>query len=435
MQELQEPKPGYKRVKFLFGKNEDIPLDWAVVKLIDSCKSKPQYGAALAAIPINSSLPRYIRITDLHDDGSLRIEDKVSINENDAQPYLLSEGEILFARTGATVGKTYAYKKEDGVCAFAGYLIRFVPDEQRLDVKFLLYYTHSYNYWRWLKSIYTEGVQPNVNAEQYSRMLIIKPPMIEQQKIASILSKINQLIQKTDQIIEQTQRLKKGLMQTLLIKGIGHTKFKKVKSFFGKYEQLPEGWRVVKLGEVAKIRYGLSQPPQEDKNGIPMIRATNIKKGKILDNGILRINASSIPKSSDLHLQPGEVIVVRSGAYTGDIGYVTDKFEGAIVGYDLVISPSEHISTIFLANYLLGSKVQDYFSQLKSRVAQSHLNAQQVSDTVVYLPSLSEQKHIDSIILNIDSKISLETNQRNEFNSLKRGLMQKLLTGKIRVKV
>ena len=121
---------------------------------------------------------------------------RLSINEQDAKPSLLSEGEILFARTGATVGKTYAYKKEDGVCAFAGYLIKFVPDVEKLDVKFLFCYTHSYNYWRWLKSIYTEGVQPNVNAEQYSRMLIIKPPIFEQQNIASILSKVDGLIQK-----------------------------------------------------------------------------------------------------------------------------------------------------------------------------------------------------------------------------------------------
>jgi hypothetical protein len=79
------------------------------MKLIDLCKSKPKYGAAIAAIPMNCSLPRYIRITDLDDDGLLKNDYRVSIKEEDAKPYILSEGEILFARTGS-VGRTYVYK-------------------------------------------------------------------------------------------------------------------------------------------------------------------------------------------------------------------------------------------------------------------------------------------------------------------------------------
>ena len=174
------------------------------------------YRAALPALPKKPSLPRNVRITDLDDDGLLKNEEWVSIAEQDAKPYILSEGDVLFARTGATVGKTYTYKKKDGICAFAGYLIRFLPDEERLNTDFLFYYTHSFNYWRWLKSIYTEGVQPNVNAEQYSRMLLIKPPILEQQKIASILLNVDNSAQRQQSYRQLLAVLKKGLMQNLL---------------------------------------------------------------------------------------------------------------------------------------------------------------------------------------------------------------------------
>lgn len=114
MQQLQSPKKGYKYEKFLFGRYEEIPQSWTIAKFIELCRDRPMYGAAVPASKKNHLLPRYIRITDLNEDGSLRHEEWMSISEEDARPYILSEGDILFARTGATVGKTYLYRKEDG---------------------------------------------------------------------------------------------------------------------------------------------------------------------------------------------------------------------------------------------------------------------------------------------------------------------------------
>ena len=111
-----------------------------------------------------------------------------------------------------------------------------------IKISFSLY--NSVHYWKWINSIRNEGVQPNVNAEQYSYMPIPYPSLKEQQKIASILSNVDELIQKTEQIIEQTQRLKKGLMQRLLTKGIGHTKFKKTE-----LGEIPEEWQINNLME------------------------------------------------------------------------------------------------------------------------------------------------------------------------------------------
>ena len=181
----------FKKVKWLFGKEIEIPQEWNITRLIEQCIQKPEYGAGESAIEKDLKLPRYIRITDLNDDGSLRNKEWKSIKENAAKDYLLNNNDILFARTGATVGKSYLYTDEDGRCAFAGYLIRFQPNQTKLNSKFLFHYIHSIYYWEYIKSIQTWGVQPNVNAEQYSNLLILLSPIHEQQKIASILSGVD----------------------------------------------------------------------------------------------------------------------------------------------------------------------------------------------------------------------------------------------------
>ena len=242
-----------KKVVTLFGKEIEIPEEWQCIKLSEKCIGKAKYGANISAKAKNSKLPRYIRITDLNDDGSLRDLEWKSVLEEDVKDYLLDGDDVLFARTGATVGKTYIHQKNNGKCAFAGYLVRFKPDNKHLNSKFLFYLTHSKPYWIWLLSIQTWGVQPNVNAEQYSNMPILLPPIKEQQKIASILSRVDALIETTQECIEKTQKLKNGLLQTLLTKGINHKKFKKIKTQFNSYEVIPHEWQIKKIGDIFKL--------------------------------------------------------------------------------------------------------------------------------------------------------------------------------------
>jgi type I restriction enzyme, S subunit len=206
----------FKTVKWLFGKEIEIPEEWEQKCLIEKCDEKPEYGAGESAISKDENLPRYIRITDLNDDGSLRNKEWKSIPREISENYLLNEGDVLFARTGATVGKTYLHNKKNGECVFAGYLIRFIPNQKELNSKFLFHFVHSSTYWKWLKSIMTWGVQPNVNAEQFSNMPLLLPPLQEQQKIAAILSSVDDEISKLELKKKSAESLKKGLMQKLL---------------------------------------------------------------------------------------------------------------------------------------------------------------------------------------------------------------------------
>ena len=214
MQKLLTRGIGHKKFK----KTEigEIPVEWKVKNLVDLCVGKPEYGANTAAVDKSDNLPRYIRITDITEDGRLSDATWQSIEKEFAKTYLLKEGDVLFARSGATVGKTYLYREEDGECAFAGYLIRFKPDPRVLLPEFLFYFTHSSHYSGWVKGMFRAGAQPNINAREYSNMLLPKPPVEEQKQITAILTAVDGEIEKEVNHRDQLELLKKGLMQSLL---------------------------------------------------------------------------------------------------------------------------------------------------------------------------------------------------------------------------
>ncbi len=193
-----------------------IPEDWEVKKLTECCIQKPEYGANISAEDYDPNLPRYIRITDLSDEGELLGGNKQSIAYEFAKDYLLSDGDFLFARSGATVGKTYLYKSKDGYCAFAGYLIRFKTNKKILLPGFLFYITHSPRYYRWVTNILRAGAQPNINASEYSKFVIQVPPIDEQKEMVDILESFNMRVGHEKHAVDTLQMVKSALMQVLL---------------------------------------------------------------------------------------------------------------------------------------------------------------------------------------------------------------------------
>ena len=168
-----------------------IPAGWQTACLGDVCDF-PMYGAGLPACPFDPKLPRYVRITDITEDGRLRINDTRSANSSDNIKYKLCIGDLLFARSGASVGRTYLYRSEDGPCIFAGYLIKFRPNPEVVLPQFVSLCTHSRFYRRWVASMGRVGAQPNINASEYSTLLIPLPTLPEQQVMVSIIDTISE---------------------------------------------------------------------------------------------------------------------------------------------------------------------------------------------------------------------------------------------------
>lgn len=194
----------------------EVPEGWANVALSDISVIAGEYGANASKEEFNSSLPRYIRITDINSDGTLDDSVKVSLNEEKAAGYELEHGDIVLARSGATVGKSFVYDDAYGRCVFAGYLLRFRLDKNKACFSWLKYWLQSSIYWGWVENNQRAGAQPNINAKEYGGMPLALPPLDIQKKIAGRLGSIDTSLFSLRDSIEAYGRTKKGLMDDLL---------------------------------------------------------------------------------------------------------------------------------------------------------------------------------------------------------------------------
>jgi len=201
-----------------------IPEHWDVVKL-NYLKKKPfLYGANESPDDYDPELPRYIRITDIQSDGKLREDTQRSLTWSKASHYLLEYDDILFARSGATVGKTFIYKGINNKACFAGYLIKFSADNNKVLPQFLYYYTlcDSYNFWILINTI--QATIQNVSAEKYGSLPIPLPSTYDQLCIIKYLdhktSEIDSLIADKEKLIEKLEEYKQSIITEAVTKGL-----------------------------------------------------------------------------------------------------------------------------------------------------------------------------------------------------------------------
>ena len=183
----------------MFGDPESSPFP--VKTLGELSRTKLSYGSGASAIPYDGRL-RYVRITDIDENGELN-NDIVSPSAFDDK-YLLHEGDLLFARSGATVGKTYLYRAADGDAIFAGYLIRVVPDTSVVKPKYLFSFTKTGYYQRFISLNAQAVAQPNINAKQYGSLRVVVPPLDLQ----------NEFAKKVEAIEKQKELVKRSIVET-----------------------------------------------------------------------------------------------------------------------------------------------------------------------------------------------------------------------------
>ena len=197
----------------MFGTPEYNEKGWNFISLKDISYTKGEYGSNKPAINYNGGY-RYIRITDINATGELKTEKVgVSDEEIEAQKYALKENDILFARSGATVGKNFLYNKKYGKCIFAGYLIRFKLNPHLISTKYLKIYLDTNYYWNWVKNCQNIVAQPNINAKQYGEDLkIMLPPIELQNKFAERVEKIEKLSFEIEKSIKEAENLYNSLI-------------------------------------------------------------------------------------------------------------------------------------------------------------------------------------------------------------------------------
>ena len=194
----------------------DIPEYWEVWRLKYLINGGLKYGANEPGGDFKENDPRYIRITDFDKSGKLRDDTFCSLDSVLAEPYILKEGDILFARSGGTVGKTFQFKNYNGNACYAGYLIKAEPNSLLIKSDYLFEYTNSAVYDSWKSFIFNKATIENIGADKYSQLPVILPTIKEQNEIVEFIKQEGTKIQITISTIEKeialTQEYKTALI-------------------------------------------------------------------------------------------------------------------------------------------------------------------------------------------------------------------------------
>lgn len=176
----------------------------------------PRYGINAAAVPLRPGVATYIRITDINDVGRFAPDPKVGVSHPNAPNYRLASGELVFARTGASVGKSYLYDPRDGELVYAGFLINVTPDPKRLNPRFLALYAQTKEYWDWVARTSVRSGQPGINGQEYAQLPIALPNIETQNAIADAVGDVVGEIDALGRRLEKAHVVKVGMMQQLL---------------------------------------------------------------------------------------------------------------------------------------------------------------------------------------------------------------------------
>ncbi len=260
---------------------------------------------------------------------------------------------------------------------------------------------------------------------------MLLPPLPEQKKIAEILGAVDDDIEKTDAVIQATEKLKRGLMQELLTRGIGHTKFKKTK-----LGEIPEEWQEMKLGKIATIVRGGSPRPIESfvtdaNDGLNWLRIGDIEPGaKYITHTSQKIKKIGLNKT--VLVRRGDFILSNSMSFGRPYIMNTDAcvHDGWLAFKDI---DSNLVNTEFLYYLLSSQTLQDGFAAIAVGSGVKNLKKESVSNISVALPLVGEQRKIAEILSSVDKGIRANKDFRNKLLQLKKGLMLDLLSGKVRV--
>ncbi|MGX6510106.1 restriction endonuclease subunit S [Rhodococcus sp. SJ-2] len=276
---------------------------WPVATLSDISHGKGQYGVGLSSREWVSGDPRYIRITDIDENGCLN-SNRVAPDGDEGSwaKALLNPGDLLFARSGATVGKAYLHSDGSQPAVYAGYLIKFELDLDRAVPEYVFRYTQSLQYWRWIANSQRVVAQPNINAQQYAALPIPLPPIEEQRRIAAILDHADALRAKRREALARLDELTQSIFVDM----------------FGDPALNPRGWTVAELGSLAdKFSDGpfgsnLKSSHYVDE-GVRVIRLQNIGVGEFVDKDRAYVAEDHYSTLSHHDCRPGDVLVGTLG--------------------------------------------------------------------------------------------------------------------------
>lgn len=411
-----------KKEKIPYIRFKKFEQNWFMICLNKISKSI-EYGLNASAKDFDG-IHKYLRITDIDDASRLFLTDKLSspdinFTEEDYENYKLQKNDLLFARTGASVGKTYLYRDSDGEVYYAGFLIRARLCEL-FDGNFIFQQTLTDKYKRFIEITSQRSGQPGVNGKEYGDWTLGMTSLPEQSAIGSLFRTLDNLLVSYNNNLANYQSLKATMLSKMFPKAGQTVPEIRLDGFEGE-------WEVQTLKELASFSKGNGYT----KNDLVNSGEEIILYGRLYTNYqtvISKVNTFvTTVKANAVISKGGEVIVPASGESAEDISRasVVDK-SGVILGGDLnIIYPDENkVDSIFLALTISnGSQQKELIKRVQGKSV-VHLRNNDLEKVVLHYPSMEEQQAIGSYFSNLDQLITSYQEKITQLETLKKKLLQ-----------
>ena len=362
---------------------------WNTSELKDICSKYGEYGMSVPSKPFDGI--RYLRITDITDNGSLNPELVSAEIENIDDSYRLEIGDVLFARTGATVGKTLVYEESMGPCVYAGYLIRYKPDQSIILPRFLYYITHSNKYYQWVNKNQKVAAQPNISAKLYNSYKVSYPSLHEQQQMVDFLdaefAKIDELKNQAEQSLQNAKDLFQAALKEMLTP--------------------KEGWKTSTLkDECYKITDGTHQTPKYFSSGYIFLSSKNVTQRRIdWDNVKYIDNKQHEEMHKRVSPQVGDILLAKNG--TTGVAAMVDRD----VVFDIYVSlallrTKGNVDAEYMLSYINSPMAKEQFDKRLIGMGVPNLHLGEINQVTIQYPiDKNEQIKITKKIHELDSNI------------------------------
>jgi type I restriction enzyme S subunit len=413
----------YKENEFKETQIGRIPKDWKVVKLEDS---EVSYLIKSGSTPSrnrvdywNGTIP-FVTIGDMTKTIKYLYDTESKITEfalKNSNTFLVAKDSILLSMYG-TIGKIVINKI---ATAISQNIAGIIPNRENVDVEFLYYALMHFSFQFKSAKIIT---LKHLDIQMVKNTKIPLPPLNEQRAIAEILFTVDEAIQKIDEIITKTERLKKGLMQELLTKGIGHKEFKNTE-----IGRIPKEWEVVKLGdkELVEIIMGQSPPSStynREGKGLPFLQG-KMEFGDIYPSPIMYC-------SQPIKIAEPNDILISVRAPVGDVNIAPYKL---CIGRGLAAIRFNLNRASHWFYFYYFQKIKNFLENLGKGSTFKAITKEDLENLKVPYPPLCEQQKIAEILSTLDKRLEIERKEKAKLERIKQGLMDLLLTGKVRVRI
>ena len=371
-----------------------------------SIGGKGSYGIAASAVERKADLPTYLRITDIFDDGTLNLSELKSVDAPNSDKYILKPNDIVFARTGGSTGRNYFYDGSDGVFVYAGFLIKFSIDPEKVNPKYVKYYCRSKQYNDWVQSFNTGSTRGNINAQTFGNMEIPLPERKQQDYLVSILEPIDEKIRNNKQVNDNLA----DLLQTIYQERFGNDIL------------------AVNQGVLSDIcSYSRDKVAVSELNVRTYFSTENMLSGKAGST-----EATSLPTTSQTTAcHKGDTLISNIRPYFKKIVYCEDKC-GCSTDV-LCFTPSQPCYSAYLFSTLYADKFFAFMVAGSKGTKMPRGDKQQIMTYPFVLPSEEELAGFNTIASPLLEQIYSNRAENKRLSILRDTLLPKLMSGEIDV--